>query len=76
MEKPCRAPPDLDEQRRKIESANAWRIRHKRVTRTALLLVILLSAVSLTLAVKDLWAGRAGRMPVSDIAVQAWRHLR
>jgi hypothetical protein len=46
------------------------------VTRTVLLLVILLSAVSLTLAVKDLWASRAGRMPVSDVAAQAWRHLR
>jgi hypothetical protein len=46
--------PELDEQRHKVEAANAQLARHERLTRLALLLTLLLSAVLLALLVNHL----------------------
>jgi hypothetical protein len=41
--------PDLDEQRRRAEAANAELARHERLTRIVLLVVIILNAILLVL---------------------------
>ncbi|MBO1909523.1 hypothetical protein J4G37_32480 [Microvirga sp. 3-52] len=46
---------DHDEHRRKLEAAHAQLARHERLTRIALLLVLLLSVVLLALVLNHLW---------------------
>ena len=48
-------PSELDEQRRKVEAANARLARHERLSLIALLLVLLLCAGLLVLVMTQLW---------------------
>ena len=48
-------PPNLDEQRRKVEAANARLIRHERLSRIALLLIVLLCVSLLALLIPHIW---------------------
>ena len=50
---------ELDDQRRKIEAANARLVRHERLSRIALLLVLLLCAGLLVLVMTHIWDLRA-----------------
>ncbi|UVF22517.1 hypothetical protein HPT29_025550 (plasmid) [Microvirga terrae] len=46
---------DQDERRQKLEAAQAQLARHERLSRVALLLILLLSVVLLALVVNNLW---------------------
>ena len=49
------SPSEEDEQRRKVEDANARLVRHERLSRIALLLVLLLCAGLLVLLLTHIW---------------------
>jgi hypothetical protein len=50
-----RPPSEEDEQRRKAEAANARLVRHERLSRIALLFVLLLCAGLLVLLLTHIW---------------------